>query len=230
MSNFDLKKYLIENKLTKTSVLREAISAKDIVDMISKNDYEGLESLPADKQLVDRVISLLQNPENKKEKNIVNQMSCKINEFRGKNTFLALLLAASSILGGCSSGIKSTSIEKEPVKIENVYNKKLRDYTPEEARAASKELFSVLANIIFGENHGLNLDSSSNNYSILMKDKLQRTDKEIIKDPTSKENFNKLKKLGYMPYHDTWEELEFGFLKDCSYIHGMEKNSKFSKV
>jgi hypothetical protein len=191
---------------------------EEIINMISNHDYERLESLPADNQLVNKVISLLQNPKNKTEKDIIIQMSCNINESKIKNTFLSLLLAASSILGGCGSDSESPTTKNE-----NIYNKGLNDFTPDEAREAANEMVKVLADIIYGENHNLNLDSSVENgtyYEILNDNKnLQRTDKEIIKDYKSEENYNKLRKLGYPSIFESWEQ----FLKyNNSNVYGSE--------
>ena len=103
---FNLVEYLSKN------ILLEDTNALDIINMISNNNFDALDNLPADKSLLNKVISLLQDPKYKEEKNKVNQMSCEINEFKGKNTFLTMLLAAASILGGCSS--KEVSPQEKP--------------------------------------------------------------------------------------------------------------------
>jgi len=103
---FNLVEYLSKN------ILLEDTNALDIINMISNNNFDALDNLPADKSLLNKVISLLQDPKYKEEKNKVNQMSCEINEFKGKNTFLTMLLAAASILGGCAS--KEVSSQEKP--------------------------------------------------------------------------------------------------------------------
>ena len=78
-----------------------AIDPKEIIDLISLQDIEALNSLPPDEDLVKRVIEILKKPENKSEREFINQMSCKIGESKVSNTFLSLLLAGASVLGGC---------------------------------------------------------------------------------------------------------------------------------
>ena len=43
MDNFDLKKYLVENKVTTNSQLEEAANIKDIMSKLQAGDFAALE-------------------------------------------------------------------------------------------------------------------------------------------------------------------------------------------
>ena len=86
-----------------------AIDPNEVIDLISLQDIEALNSLPPDGDLVKRVIEILKKPENKSEREFINQMSCKIGESKMNNTFLSLLLAGASVLGGCGGNSNDKS-------------------------------------------------------------------------------------------------------------------------
>ena len=86
-----------------------AIDPNEVIDLISLQDIETLNSLPPDEDLAKRVIQILKKPENKSEREFINQMSCKIGESKMNNTFLSLLLAGASVLGGCGGNSNDKS-------------------------------------------------------------------------------------------------------------------------
>ena len=112
MDNFDLKNFLIENKLTRLS--EEAMDAKSIVDKIKAGEIEDLKSMPADPKLAADIIKLLSN--DKEALKIAKSALLEVNEetlTEGnlKNLVLGALMAVSSMAQGAN--MKMTSdVEK----------------------------------------------------------------------------------------------------------------------
>ena len=102
MDNFDLKKYLVENKATTNSkMLSEATEAEDIVLKIKNGELRDLATMPADEELAKEVLALLNKPENKDVKvkfdAIAKKSKNKLEEGALKNTLLGALVALSSM-------------------------------------------------------------------------------------------------------------------------------------
>ena len=102
MDNFDLKKYLVENKVTTNSkMLSEATEAEEIVLKIKNGELRDLATMPADEELAKEVLALLNKPENKDVKvkfdAIAKKSKNKLEEGALKNTLLGALVALSSI-------------------------------------------------------------------------------------------------------------------------------------
>ena len=102
MDNFDLKKYLVENKVTTNSkMLSEATEAEEIVLKIKNGELRDLATMPADEELAKEVLALLNKPENKDVKvkfdAIAKKSKNKLEEGALKNTLLGALVALSSM-------------------------------------------------------------------------------------------------------------------------------------
>lgn len=101
MDNFDLKKYLVEAKLTSAS---KNIQAQEIVDKIIAGDLKDLANTPNDPDLAKLVAQLLEKPENKaaveKLKPIVN----KIQEASFAKSLLGGIIGAALLMGGTQLG------------------------------------------------------------------------------------------------------------------------------
>ena len=59
MDNFDLKKYLVENKVTTNSQLEEAANIKDIMSKLQAGDFAALAKMPADQKLAQTILNTL---------------------------------------------------------------------------------------------------------------------------------------------------------------------------
>lgn len=68
MDSFNLKKYLIENKLTQDSKslseASEEFEAEEIINRIKNGELDFLATIPSNPKLSDDVLKLLKKPEN----------------------------------------------------------------------------------------------------------------------------------------------------------------------
>jgi hypothetical protein len=97
-NNFDLKKFLIENKLTRLS---EGPSAQQVVDMIRDTKFNSLNNMPKDENLAKQVGELLNKPENKDAKAKLEKLAKSLKEDKGlKSGLLAAILSVAGLFGG----------------------------------------------------------------------------------------------------------------------------------
>ena len=119
MDNFDLKKYLVENKVTTNSQLGEAANIKDIMSKLQAGDFTALAKMPADQKLAQTILNTLKQsqPELLKKLAAYAKKNKKmLAEASIKNTLLGLLMALS-----IGTGISVTTLgskEKIPVDTE----------------------------------------------------------------------------------------------------------------
>jgi len=111
MDNFDLKKYLVENKVTTNSQLEEAANIKDIMSKLQAGDFAALAKMPADQKLAQTILNTLKQsqPELLKKLTAYAKKNEKmLTEGVIKNTLIGLLMAG--VLGlGFSSAVDSSS-------------------------------------------------------------------------------------------------------------------------
>jgi len=103
MDNFDLKKYLVENKVTTNSQrLDEAANLKDIMSKLQAGDFASLAKMPADQKLAQTILNTLKQsqPELLKKLTAYAKKNEKIlAEGAIKNTLIGLLMAGVLGLG-----------------------------------------------------------------------------------------------------------------------------------
>jgi hypothetical protein len=99
MDNFDLRKYLVENKATTNSrMLEEAANIKDIIRILQAGDFAALAKMPADQKLAQTILNTLKQsqPELLKKLTAYAKKNEKtLAEESIKNTLLGLLMALS---------------------------------------------------------------------------------------------------------------------------------------
>lgn len=119
MDNFDLKKYLVENKVTTNSQLGEAANIKDIMSKLQAGDFTALAKMPADQKLAQTILNTLKQSQPellKKLATYAKKNEKMLAEASIKNTLLGLLMALS-----IGTGISVTTLgskEKIPVDTE----------------------------------------------------------------------------------------------------------------
>jgi hypothetical protein len=99
MDNFDLKKYLVENKVTTNSqMLDEAANLKDIMSKLQAGDFASLAKMPGDQKLAQTILKTLKQsqPELLKKLTAYAKKNEKmLAEASIKTTLLGLLMALS---------------------------------------------------------------------------------------------------------------------------------------
>ena len=98
MDNFDLKKYLVENKVTTNSQLGEATNIKDIMSKLQAGDFTALAKMPADQKLAQTILNTLKQSQPellKKLATYAKKNEKMLAEASIKNTLLGLLMALS---------------------------------------------------------------------------------------------------------------------------------------
>jgi hypothetical protein len=109
-NNFDLKKFLVENKLTPSAQkLNEGIDLKKVAELMKARKYNELSKMPGDKEVVKKILPLLKNTQIGKDFKAWAEQNkdSVLSEGAVKNTLLGLLAAA--VLGlGISSGVDSS--------------------------------------------------------------------------------------------------------------------------
>ena len=119
MDNFDLKKYLVENKVTTNSQLGEAANIKDIMSKLQAGDFTALAKMPADQKLAQTILNTLKQSQPELLKKLAayaKKNEKMLAEASIKNTLLGLLMALS-----IGTGISVTTLgskEKIPVDTE----------------------------------------------------------------------------------------------------------------
>lgn len=163
MDNFDLKKYLVENKATKNSqMLHEVTNVQDIINKLKAGDFAALEKHPADMKIAKTIFNVLKQSQPellKKLKDYAEKNKASLNEVSLKTTLLGALMALSLGMGVGSGFVKST--DKTPVDTEMTaqgqqsreLDKYKEDYKTQQSAMKSagydKELMQDLVN--FGE-------------------------------------------------------------------------------
>jgi hypothetical protein len=111
MDNFDLKKYLVENKVTTNSQLEEAANIKDIMSKLQAGDFAALAKMPADQKLAQTILNTLKQSQPELLKKLAayaKKNEKMLAEGVIKNTLIGLLMAG--VLGlGFSSAVDSSS-------------------------------------------------------------------------------------------------------------------------
>jgi hypothetical protein len=99
MDNFDLRKYLIENKATTNSrMLKEAVNIKDIIKMLQAGNFSALAKMPADQKLAQTILNTLKQSQPellKKLTTYAKKNEKMLAEVSIKMTLLGLLMALS---------------------------------------------------------------------------------------------------------------------------------------
>jgi len=98
MDNFDLKKYLVENKVTTNSQLEEAANIKDIMSKLQAGDFAALAKMPADQKLAQTILNTLKQSEPELLKKLAayaKKNEKMLAEASIKSTLLGLLMALS---------------------------------------------------------------------------------------------------------------------------------------
>jgi hypothetical protein len=98
MDNFDLKKYLVENKVTTNSQLEEAANIKDIMSKLQAGDFAALAKMPADQKLAQTILNTLKQSQPellKKLTTYAKKNEKMLAEVSIKMTLLGLLMALS---------------------------------------------------------------------------------------------------------------------------------------
>jgi len=98
MDNFDLRKYLVENKVTTNSQLEEAANIKDIMSKLQAGDFAALAKMPADQKLAQTILNTLKQSQPELLKKLAayaKKNEKMLAEASIKNTLLGLLMALS---------------------------------------------------------------------------------------------------------------------------------------
>ena len=99
MDNFDLRKYLVENKVTTNSrMLEEAANIKDIIKMLQAGDFAALAKMPADQKLAQTILNTLKQSQPellKKLATYAKKNEKMLAEVSIKMTLFGLLMALS---------------------------------------------------------------------------------------------------------------------------------------
>jgi len=98
MDNFDLKKYLVENKVNTNSQLEEAANIKDIMSKLQAGDFAALAKMPADQKLAQTILNTLKQSQPellKKLTTYAKKNEKMLAEVSIKMTLLGLLMALS---------------------------------------------------------------------------------------------------------------------------------------
>ena len=111
MDNFDLRKYLVENKATTNSkMLNEDANIKDIIKMLQAGNFSALAKMPADQKLAQTILNTLKQSQPellKKLATYAKKNEKMLAEGVIKNTLIGLLMAG--VLGlGFSSAVDSS--------------------------------------------------------------------------------------------------------------------------
>ena len=112
MDNFDLKKYLVENKVTTNSQLEEAANIKDIMSKLQAGDFAALAKMPADQKLAQTILNTLKQSQPELLKKLAayaKKNEKMLAEGAIKNTLIGLLIAGVLGLGlsAADSGMRS---------------------------------------------------------------------------------------------------------------------------
>ena len=113
MDNFDLKKYLVENKVTTNSQLEEAANIKDIMSKLQAGNFAALAKMPADQKLAQTILNTLKQSQPELFKKLAayaKKNEKMIAEASIKNTLLGLLMALS--IGAGLDLTNHSSVEK----------------------------------------------------------------------------------------------------------------------
>ena len=120
MDNFDLKKYLVENKVTTNSqMLDEAANLKDIMSKLQAGDFASLAKMPGDQKLAQTILKTLKQsqPELLKKLTAYAKKNEKmLAEGAIKNTLLGLLMALTVGAGVGALGTHSVFGKNTPEK------------------------------------------------------------------------------------------------------------------
>jgi hypothetical protein len=123
-NNFDLKKFLIENKMTQLS---EGPSAQQVIDMIKDAKFNDLNKMPNDEKLSKEVNDLLNKPEHKDAKEKLMKLAKGLNEGALKNTLLAGILALSG-LGAVNTAKAQTTDSEQSVQSNSSETNDLKEF------------------------------------------------------------------------------------------------------
>jgi hypothetical protein len=131
-NNFDLKKFLIENKLTPTSQkINEGVDLKKVAELMKAKKYNELGKLPGDKEAVKKILPLLKNTQIGKDFTAwakQNQNSV-LAEGALKNTLLGLLVAGVLGLGLSTATDSSMRTQASDKKVTTTQQSQSSDYT-----------------------------------------------------------------------------------------------------
>ena len=132
--NFDLRKYLVENKVTTNSrMLNETTNIQDIMSILRAGDFAALAKIPGDQKLAQTILNTLKQsqPELLKKLAAYTEKNQKmLNEGALKNTLLGLLMAGILGLGiGAATSGGSSTAPKSKAPIEKSFSDDYADGT-----------------------------------------------------------------------------------------------------
>jgi hypothetical protein len=132
MDNFDLKKFLIENKITTNSqMLDEAANLKDIMSKLQAGDFASLAKIPGDQKLAQTILKTLKQsqPELLKKLTAYAKKNEKmLAEGAIKNTLIGLLIAGVLGLGFSAATDSSTRSQAADKGVATTQQSQATDY------------------------------------------------------------------------------------------------------